>query len=53
MARGKMSVSSMPFGYTVGNVFHNNAGFGWYANTAFPMDLANLGALELTMDGGT
>ena len=33
-----------PFGHTVGNVFHNNAGFGWYVNTAFPMDLVNLGA---------
>ncbi|MBV72484.1 MAG: hypothetical protein CMH52_14260 [Myxococcales bacterium] len=48
MARGKLCTSASPFGYTVGNVFHNNAGFGWYANTAFPMDLVNLGGIELT-----
>ena len=51
MARGKLCISAFPFGYTVGNVFHNNAGFGWYANTAFPMDLINLGGLEVSNDG--
>ena len=51
MARGKLCVSAFPFGHTVGNVFHNNAGFGWYANTAFPMDLIQLGGLETSSDG--
>ena len=41
----------LPFGHTVGNVFHNNAGFGWYVNTAFPMNLIELGGVETASDG--
>ena len=51
MAEGKICTSAFPFGYTVGNVFHNNAGFGWYVNTAFPMNLEGLGGIELTNEG--
>ena len=35
-AAGRTCVASSPFLTTRGNVFHNNAGFGWYVNVAFP-----------------
>lgn len=38
-AAGRSCVTSLPFGRTEGNVFHNNAGFGWYVNVAFPTDV--------------
>lgn len=38
-AKGRNCVASMPFGRTEGNVFHNNAGFGWYVNVAFPTNV--------------
>ncbi len=47
LAQGKVCVPSAPFGYTVGNFFHNNGGFGWYANKAFPMRMDELGGLSL------
>ena len=47
MARGQVCVPGAPFGFTVGNVFHNNGGFGWYANKAFPMRMDELGGLHL------
>ena len=34
-ANGKVCLLSSPFGRFEGNVFHNNAGFGWYVNVAF------------------
>lgn len=47
LARGQVCVPGAPFGFTVGNVFHNNGGFGWYANKAFPMRMDELGGLHL------
>ena len=51
-AEQRACVSAYPFGYTVGNVFHNNAGFGWYANTTFPQDMVRLGALHMDYSDG-
>ena len=50
LAQGQVCIPNAPFGETVGNVFHNNGGFGWYANMAFPMDMIELGGLN--MGGG-
>ena len=44
-AEGKICPTAMPFGRTIGNVFHNNAGFGWYANKAYPQDMLALGGI--------
>ena len=38
-AAGRTCILSSPFGTCRGNVFHNNVGFGWYVNVAFPMRL--------------
>ena len=46
-AWGKTCIPSLPWGYTIGNVFHNLGGFGWYANKAFPQRMWSLGAIEL------
>ena len=51
-AEQRACVSAYPFGYTVGNVFHNNAGFGWYANTTFPQDMVRNGAIHLDYSDG-
>ena len=53
-AEGEVCVPMAPFGETVGNVFHNNGGFGWYANIAFPQDMLALDGLRLdgTLDQG-
>ena len=52
MAEEKACVSAYPFGYTVGNVFHNNAGFGWYANTTFPQDIIARGGMNIDYTNG-
>ena len=52
-AEGKICPTAMPFGRTIGNVFHNNAGFGWYANKAYPQDMLALGGLITDPDGAT
>ena len=39
-ANGKVCLLSSPFGRFEGNVFHNNAGFGWYVNVAFTTAVA-------------
>jgi len=38
-AEGRVCLLAMPFGRVVGNVFHHNAGFGFYVNVAFPSDV--------------
>ena len=38
-AAGRTCIMSNPFGEIRGNVFHNNVGFGWYSNVAFPQQL--------------
>ena len=38
-AAGRTCIMSTPFGTTRGNVLHNNVGFGWYVNVAFPQRL--------------
>ena len=35
-AYGRVCILSSPFGTVSGNVFHNNAGFGFYVNLAYP-----------------
>ncbi|MEC7987608.1 MAG: right-handed parallel beta-helix repeat-containing protein [Myxococcota bacterium] len=52
MAQERACVSAYPFGYTVGNVFHNNAGFGWYANTTFPQNMIALGGINVDYRNG-
>ena len=52
MAAQKACVSAYPFGFTVGNVFHNNAGFGWYANTTFPQNIMELGGMNIDYTNG-
>eukprot|EP01084_Bolivina_argentea_P243509 408211_1 len=34
-ATNRVCKLAMPMGITKGNVFHNNAGFGWYANSLY------------------
>ena len=46
-AWGQTCIPSLPWGYTIGNVFHNLGGFGWYANKAFPQRMWALDAIEL------
>ncbi|KAL3916919.1 MAG: hypothetical protein SGPRY_006617 [Prymnesium sp.] len=36
-AAGKLCVKMLSAGTTRGNVFHNNAGFGWHVNIGFPL----------------
>ncbi|MGB0591136.1 MAG: hypothetical protein ACPGU1_15780, partial [Myxococcota bacterium] len=50
-AQGQICPTAMPFGRTIGNVFHNNAGFGWYANRAYPQDMLALGGLVTDPSG--
>jgi hypothetical protein len=38
-ALNKVCPVSSPMGIFQGNVFHNNVGFGWYTQTAFPVDV--------------
>ena len=47
-AYGKVCILSSPFGAIEANVFHNNAGFGFYVNVAFPTNVATGGDGHVT-----